>query len=519
MKQNVRKTNFIFLSAGIILIVTGACISIFWPALFKTFLFSELTLSATSKSYAEWKRPSVELYFDVYLFNWTNSYKFIYPDFEKPIFTEHGPYRFREIRDKVDIEFNNNSTVSYRLLNNYYFDEESSLGSLDDVITNVNMVALGAAAQSINFEYQKRKVISQVLNGYYEENIFVSKTARELLFEGYEDDMVTMGKMSNVAGFDMSAIPYDKVGWFYLRNATNKLSGYYNVHTSSSKAGTIANYNSLDHIQIYRGECSKLQGSTGEFFPPGRSRDSIQLFAPDMCRSIVFDYEQDIDIHGVIGYRYAAGKRAVDNGKKYAENLCYSEGSEFEVPSGVMNISACRYSSPIFMSYPHFYEADSLFLSEIEGLNPQKDKHQSYITIEPTTGIPLEVVIRFQANFLIQQIEDISLYQLYPTKFVPAMWVEQKFRIDEEMASQLRIALKIPAIGQVIGVIIFALGFAFVIISSIVKCLSSKTQSNEQQEIHLSDVKNGNRRQKETSSPLLDANGKKVVIKKMESVE
>jgi scavenger receptor class B protein 1 len=106
-----------------------------------------------------------------------------------------------------------------------------------------------------------------------------------------------------------------------------------------------------------------------------------------MCRSLVFEYEQDIDVHGVNGYRYAAGKRAVDNGTKYPENLCYSEGSDDEIPSGVMNISSCRYSSPIFMSYPHFFDADSSFVEGVEGMNPEQSKHQSYITLEPVSWI------------------------------------------------------------------------------------------------------------------------------------
>jgi scavenger receptor class B protein 1 len=159
----------------------------------------------------------VELYIDIYLFNWTNSEQFVYPDFEKPVLVEHGPYRFREVRDKVNIKFNDdNSTVSYRLLNNYVFDEEDSRGSLDDVITNINMVAIGAAEQSKTYDYQMTKLVSMVLKGYYEDDIFVSKTVRELLFEGYEDDMITMGRTESIAGIDMSAIPYDRAGWFYL---------------------------------------------------------------------------------------------------------------------------------------------------------------------------------------------------------------------------------------------------------------------------------------------------------------
>lgn len=150
--------------------------------------------------------------------------------------------------------------------------------------------------------------------------------------------------------------------------------------------GTIQKFNRLDRNQHYSGECSKLRGSTGELFPPQQARDSISLFTPDMCRSIPFDYERDVEVHGITGYRFSGGARAVDNGTAYPENKCYSNGDpDGQIPSGVMNISACRYGSPVFMSFPHYFAADPFFLNEVEGLKPNKEKHESYITLEPVS--------------------------------------------------------------------------------------------------------------------------------------
>lgn len=160
-----------------------------------------------------------------------------------------------------------------------------------------------------------------------------------------------------------------------------------------SKLGTIKHYDNLNHSKVYSfGECAKLYGSTGELFPPQRSRDSISLFTPDMCRSIPFDYEKDVVVHGVTGYRYSGGARAVDNGRKYPENSCYKgEGGE-SVPSGVMNISSCRYGSPVFMSFPHYYAGEEFYLNEVEGLEPNKEKHESYFTLEPVRQLWLYLV-------------------------------------------------------------------------------------------------------------------------------
>lgn len=149
-----------------------------------------------------------------------------------------------------------------------------------------------------------------------------------------------------------------------------------------TKLGTIQNFNYLKHNKYYSGECAKLYGSTGELFPPKQSRDSIDLFMPDMCRTIPFDYEKDVDVHGVTGYRFVAGVRALDNGTDFPENSCLFQEDEF-VPSGVMNISACRYGSPVFMSFPHFHDADQYYLDAVEGLEPSKEKHESFFTLEP----------------------------------------------------------------------------------------------------------------------------------------
>lgn len=152
-----------------------------------------------------------------------------------------------------------------------------------------------------------------------------------------------------------------------------------------SKLGSIQNFNYLNHNKYYSSECSKLSGSTGELFQPNQERNSMTLFVPDMGRSMKFDYEKDVEVHGVTGFRFQSGARAIDDGVKFPENSCYNEGSAKVMPSGVMNISSCRYGSPVFMSSPHFYAADPFYLNQVEGLAPSKENHESYFTLEPVS--------------------------------------------------------------------------------------------------------------------------------------
>lgn len=115
-------------------------------------------------------------------------------------------------------------------------------------------------------------------------------------------------------------------------------------------------------------------------------QDSIDLFLPDMCRSIPYDFESIETVHGVTGNRFAAGLRAVDNGINFPDNACYNvDDDQPSLPSGVMNISVCRYGSPVFMSFPHYFAADSFYVDEVEGLEPVKEKHESFFVLEPVS--------------------------------------------------------------------------------------------------------------------------------------
>lgn len=332
-----------------------------------------------SRSFSEWKKPTVPLYMDIYLFNWTNPHE-LKNKTTKPAFQQLGPYRFREFPDKANITFHDNSTVSYQKFSYFYFDAEGSNGSLSDVVTTVNMVAIGAGKKASDWNFLLRSGVSFTLTKYNQQ-LHVAKSVRELLFDGYDDDMV---KLSSIFNNDT---PFDKVGFLVKRNGTEMLSGKYNVDTGVDdiyRLGRIRQFNDLPEFPFYNGECKQLKGSAGEFFQPEPSLTKpIRLFAPQMCRSIPYEYEKKVQLHSVMGHRFTAGVRSLDNGTLYGENKCYA--STDSMPSGVMNISICNYDHPMFMSFPHFYEADGSYVDAVNGMAPEKEKHQSYMTLEPVS--------------------------------------------------------------------------------------------------------------------------------------
>lgn len=245
-----------------------------------------------------------------------------------------------------------------------------------------------------------------------------------------------------------------------------------------SKLGRIGTMNHLTEFSYYDDECKSFKAASPEIFPIQPSTtEPIYLFAAEMCRAIPYEYERDVNfINGVTGYRFTMGNRALDNGSDYSENMCYSSDTG-EMPSGVMNITACSYGSPLFMSSPHFYNADSTFLEAVDGLNPIKEKHQSFITLEKSTGITLEVVARFQSNFLIEPISSISLFEKLPKVMMPTMWVESVFIMDDDNATQLKYGLMLSCIAKAIGIGLIVMGLLMISVRLIRRWCTSNSKS------------------------------------------
>ncbi|XP_034472920.1 protein peste [Drosophila innubila] len=443
---------------GLCLGLFGILCGMFWEDIFNWIKHKEMVLAPDTQVYENWKTPPIELHLDIYMYNWTNPEEFGNLS-SKPILQQLGPYRFIDKPDKVDIVWHpENSSVTYRRRSMYYFDAAGSAGSLDDEVTTLNAVTLSAAATAKQWSSIKRGIVDTGLK-IYDREISVTKTVDEMLFTGYSDTMIDAARAFPVFGDDVK-VPFDKFGWFYTRNGSADLTGVFNVYTGAddlTKLGQMHSWNYQTHTGFFESFCGLTNGSAGEFQPPQlQPGGSVGLFTPDMCRTLRLDYEETVEIEGVQGYKFTGGARSVDNGTLYPENLCFCGGKC--APSGVMNVTACRFDSPVFMSYPHFYNADQYYLDQVEGLQPNKEDHEFYMVVEPRTGIPLEVAARFQVNMLVEPIDGIALYTDVPRIFFPLIWFEQKVRITPELADQLKMLPLVLLAGQIFSGLCLAIG-------------------------------------------------------------
>jgi len=163
-----------------------------------------------------WEHPSLAMRANIYIFNWTNSEEFENPNV-KPRFQELGPYSFTEKIQKLNITWNDNSTVSYLRKSRFTFDPSASVGKLTDVVVTPNTLTVGMTNKAKKWNLILRTLMLMALNMYGNDATFV-KTADEWLFRGFDTPLI---KMSNMVPSHMMPdlhFPYERVGYGYPVN-------------------------------------------------------------------------------------------------------------------------------------------------------------------------------------------------------------------------------------------------------------------------------------------------------------
>ncbi|XP_055524127.1 protein peste-like [Wyeomyia smithii] len=466
------RLNCVAVTGGVLALI-GAIFALFWGDILDAIIVKEKSLTPTSKAFKQWKRPPFLLNWEITFFNWTNAEDFLTNKTTKPAFAEVGPYAYTETSEKVDVRFNTkNSTISFR--KRVYFNPVEALtrARLDEEITSINMVALSAASRASFWGYAAQRAVSFGLFTYRQE-ISVTRTASELLFEGYPEPMIQ--RAQEILSFIGEDIPFEgRFSWFHTINASKKAYGVFNMDSGredSGQYGLIRAWNYKSKTDTASGECGKFRGFSGDIFPTKIRKDRpLGIFTPEMCRMVSFEFEREEDIYGVKAYRFVGSERTIDNGSLYAENQC-NFGPEW-MPSGVINITECRLGAPFYMSFPHFYLGDPYYREHIDGMQPNKDRHQFFFTIEPTTGLVLNASIRFQINVLLRQFPSIALYQDAPRSYIPVLWFTRNFEMPQEEVQKIKDLLSISQLGYkgsfavigaglLIGLLALVLGCAF----------------------------------------------------------
>lgn len=419
----------------------------------------DIVLRNGSETFASWEKPPIPVYSQFYFFNVTNPEEILKG--EKPRLEEVGPYTYREVRDKGDIEFGDNGTTVTAVSNKaYIFERNQSVGDPKiDLIRTLNIPAVTAMEWTqIHF---LRGIIEALLKTY-QQKLFVTHTVHDLLW-GYKDELMSL---INIFRPDIPAY----FGLFYGKNGTNDGDYVFLTGEDSYLNFTkIVQWNGKPSLDWWTTDrCNMINGTDGDSFHPLITKDELlYVFPSDFCRSVYIVFSDYESVQGVPAYRFKVPKEILANTTDNA-GFCIPEGNC--LGSGVLNVSICKNGAPIIMSMPHFYQADEKFISAIDGMHPNKEYHETFVDINPLTGIILRAAKRFQINVYVRKLDDFVETGNIRSMVFPVMYLNESVLIDQEIASRLKSVINTTLIITNIPYIVMALGVLLGLIFTWLAC-------------------------------------------------
>lgn len=199
----------------------------------------QLLIEPSGFSYKMWKDMPVTMYQSFTFFNLTN-WNQVKSIGQKPRFVEVGPYVYRTIWTKSDINFlNEEKLVTFAEKKQWIFQAHLSKGSEDDQIWTINTPLMTALALIQNAPVITRNIVSVILDGLGE-GAFIKRNIRSLLFDGYSDLIVSVGPL-----FDRRFANFN--GKFaYLYNKNDSTDGVWTVSTGTDD---LSNLNKITRFQ------------------------------------------------------------------------------------------------------------------------------------------------------------------------------------------------------------------------------------------------------------------------------
>lgn len=90
-----------------------------------------------------------------------------------------------------------------------------------------------------------------------------------------------------------------------------------------------------------------INGSDGALFPPFVTRDRrLDIFSPELCRSLYLEYDSDTTIQGLTGYRFTLPKKVLEDPRVNDANKCFCTDPGVEMAKcpkqGAYQLESCR---------------------------------------------------------------------------------------------------------------------------------------------------------------------------------
>jgi len=493
-----------FLALGSSLLALGLAAHYSLPPLISRYIDTKIALTPTSHSFPLWREPPVPIYQRFYFFNVSNAQEIEQrgqkPQLEQVgPFTYRSEWAKRELeRDEQ------RNTISFKHVKRWHFEPELSVADHKMQLVTLNaplaitltliQSASSAVRLLVTFSldglsdgfFTKRSVKQLLFDGYPDLlTTFGPLLNAEMLSQGGHFGYMNARNNSQDGAYEVNtgADQISKLNTINRFNGRTKLAYWQNQPPSC---------NSLDGA------------TPGDLFPPiAHNATTIKLFQPDFCRVWRLDSAAKLEREsGLRVRRFKASRDIFRNSSDLPENSCFFAGRRQheqgpsahtnrvhdgsrppsrqgrnrpsqsapeeqpaagsgggnsnnnnnnnrhhshnrvrrEWPAGVFTLAPCKFNAPIYMSMPHFLDADPYFLAQVEGLEPEASKHEFYLDVEPRTGSPVSLAARVQLNVAISKPPGLVRFRNVPEIMFPVFWQELSVNLTGPVIDQLVLA-------------------------------------------------------------------------------
>uniref|UniRef100_A0A182IB07 Uncharacterized protein n=1 Tax=Anopheles arabiensis TaxID=7173 RepID=A0A182IB07_ANOAR len=362
-----------------------------------------------------WKKPPLEVFISIYVFNVTNPVAFMRGE-ERLRVQEIGPYVYQEFLEHRNSTFNQNGTLSFVPVRRQVFVPERSVGDpKQDRIMIPNIALLGVSSAAYRMSTFAAFAVAAALKPLGMSPI-LNITTHDLLW-GYDDplmfddgfDTVTINLPQSVHNqrhdAEIDILPED-ISDDLIVGLEEEY--YHDLISRSTTEELIRDYS----IDVWNGS-------------PGLAHwEVFKVYRKAFCRTLPIAFEREGEVDGIKAYWFSIKENAFESSMDDPYTSCYCKNNRC-LPKGLGDLSPCWYNIPVAVSLPHFYKGDPSLSQAIDGLSPNKEKHDAVIIMQPQLGIPMKANIRVQISLLTNVSFNSELRPFHNT-VIPLIWAEMK---------------------------------------------------------------------------------------------
>lgn len=249
--------------------------------------------------------------------------------------------------------------------------------------------------------------------------IYSTRTVHEWLFE-YEDPILT-------------ALNNTEPGAIFGNDTTQNPPDTFNTGAKDiDLIGQYIKWQELSEIPGIWEEPETITGTDGTKFKPGLSKSDspVKTWVSDFLRVVDLVYEEDVSFKGISLKRFRLDPDLLEISPEYKITI-----------RGMQDVTSIA-GGPSYASKPHFFDADEAVGNVHDGLSPDRDLHDTYIDVEPITGVAMRVHKRLQVSIRVKPNDFV--YTSITDGIFPLVWVDESGEISNKDASTFKEKVTTP---------------------------------------------------------------------------